>query len=71
MYTGPVQRHQLDVRLVGDTVTVVVNRKPVIRSRQLRGPAKGAIDDRESEPDPLLLQSLGGVKLRNDRLLWL
>lgn len=68
MYKGPNDWNELQVRLVGDRVTVVLNRKPVIRARRLTGPTKGAIDRQESEPGPLLLQSLNGVRFRNIRI---
>lgn len=64
MYKGPIVWNELSVRLKNKTVTVLVNRKPVIRSRELIGPTRGAIDQNESEPGPILLQSLHGVRFR-------
>lgn len=65
MYKGPKVWNKLDVRIRNNTVTVLVNRKPVIRSMELKGPTKGAIDRNETDPGPILLQSLGGVRFRN------
>lgn len=64
MYKGPIVWNELSVRLKGNAVTVLVNRKPVIRSRELTGPTRGAIDKDESDPGPILLQSLHGVRFR-------
>ena len=65
MYRGANRWHQLQVRLKDHTVTVVIDRKPVIRSKKLTGPTRGAIDQNESQPGPILLQSLNGVQFRN------
>ncbi|MHC4877203.1 MAG: 3-keto-disaccharide hydrolase [Planctomycetota bacterium] len=65
MFKGPNKWNQLAVRIVHNTVTVVVNRKPVIRSARLKGPTRGAIDQNETAPGPILLQSLRGVRFRN------
>lgn len=64
MFKGPNKWNELAVRIKGNAVTVLVNRKPVIRSQQLSGPTRGAIDQSESAPGPILLQSLRGVKFR-------
>ncbi len=64
MYNGPNRWNQLAVRIVDDRVTVLVNRKPVIRSARLKGPTRGAIDQNDSGPGPILLQSLHGVRFR-------
>jgi hypothetical protein len=64
MYRGPNEWNELSVRIVDDSVSVVVNRKPVIRSKTLRGPTKGAVNRQEDQPGPILLQSLNGVRFR-------
>jgi hypothetical protein len=68
MYQGPNEWNQLSVRIVDNTVSVIVNRKPVIRSRPLKGPSKGAINRNVDEPGPILLQSLDGVRFRKIRI---
>ncbi|MCA9029361.1 MAG: DUF1080 domain-containing protein [Planctomycetaceae bacterium] len=65
MYKGNGAWNELQVRMQGNKVTVLVNRKPVIRSQTLKGPTRGAIDQNESEPGPILLQSLRGARFRN------
>jgi hypothetical protein len=65
MYKGPVVWNELSIRLKKNMVTVLVNRKPVIRSKKLTGPTRGAINLSESGPGPVLLQSLHGVRFRN------
>ncbi|MEZ5944229.1 MAG: DUF1080 domain-containing protein [Planctomycetaceae bacterium] len=65
MYKGSGAWNELQVRMQGNKVTVLVNRKPVIRSQTLKGPTRGAIDQNEAEPGPILLQSLRGARFRN------
>jgi len=65
MYKGAGKWNELKVRIKNDTVTVLVNRKPVIRSQKLKKPTRGAVDDDESKSGPILLQSLRGVRFRN------
>lgn len=65
MYKGPNVWNELQVRLVGRTVTVLVNRKPVIRSHHIPMPTRGAVDRNEARPGPILLQSLRGARFRN------
>ncbi|MCA8992795.1 MAG: DUF1080 domain-containing protein [Planctomycetaceae bacterium] len=65
MYKGNGAWNELQVRMQGNKVTVLINRKPVIRSQELKGPTRGAIDQNESGPGPILLQSLRGARFRN------
>jgi hypothetical protein len=55
-----------DITLVGRTVTVVLNGKTVICSREIPGPTGGALDSDEDTPGPLLLQGdHGPIEYRN------
>ncbi len=63
-YKGPNTWNELRVRLVGNSVSVLVNRVVMIRSAELRGPTQGALDMNENGPGPILLQSLHGVRFR-------
>ena len=65
MYKGPNIWNEMQVRVKGNQVSVVVNRKPVIRSQQFKGPTRGAINQNESAPGPILLQCLKGAQFRN------
>lgn len=64
MYQGPNKWNELQIRVKNNSVTVVLNRKPVIRSKEFRGPSRGAIDQNEQDPGPIMLQSLNGVRFR-------
>jgi hypothetical protein len=51
----------VDATLVGRRVTVVLNGKKIIDNQEIAGPTGAALDDREEEPGPLLLQGDHGV----------
>jgi hypothetical protein len=55
-----------DITLVGRTVTVVANGKTVICSQEIPGITGGAINSKEGEPGPILIQGdHGPVEFRN------
>ncbi len=55
-----------DITLVGRMVTVVANGTTVICNREIRGITGGAINSREGEPGPLLIQGdHGPIEYRN------
>jgi len=55
-----------DITLVGRTVTVVVNGKSVIVNQLIPGITGGAIDSKEGEPGPIMIQGdHGPVEFRN------
>jgi hypothetical protein len=55
-----------DITLVGRMVTVVANGKTVICNREIPGITGGALDSKEGEPGPLLLQGdHGPIEFRN------
>jgi hypothetical protein len=51
----------VDATLVGKRVTVVLNGKKIIDNAEIPGPTGAALDERESDPGPLLLQGDHGV----------
>ena len=67
VYSGTNRWNSLDVRLVDRTVTVKLSDITVIDAQQLLKVTSGALDGRESEPGPIMLQSLPafGAKFRN------
>jgi hypothetical protein len=55
-----------DITLVGRMVTVVLNGKTIICNREIPGITGGAINSREGEPGPLLIQGdHGPIEYRN------
>jgi hypothetical protein len=55
-----------DITLVGRTVNVVANGKTVICNQEIPGITGGALDSREGEPGPLLIQGdHGPIEYRN------
>lgn len=64
MYKGANEWNELQIRVKNNTVSVILNRKPVIRSKSFKGPSRGAIDQNEKAPGPIMLQSLNGVRFR-------
>jgi hypothetical protein len=55
-----------DITLIGRTVTVISNGKKVICSQEIPGITGGAINSREDEPGPILIQGdHGPVEFRN------
>ena len=62
----PGQWQSYDVTLVGRMVTVVANGKTVICNQIIAGPTGGAIDSKEGEPGPILIQGdHGPIDYRN------
>jgi hypothetical protein len=63
----PGQWESYDITLVGRNVTVVRNGVTTIDNQEIPGITGGAIDSREAEPGPLLIQGdhTGGMKYRN------
>jgi hypothetical protein len=60
------QWQTFDITLVGRRVTVVLNGKTIICDREIPGITGGALDSREGDPGPLLLQGdHGSVEYRN------
>jgi hypothetical protein len=55
-----------DITLIGRLVTIVLNGKPIISSQEIPGITGAAIDSKEGEPGPLLLQGdHGPIDFRN------
>jgi len=55
-----------DVTLIGRTVTVVANGKSVITSQLIPGITGGALDSKEGEPGPIMIQGdHGPIEFRN------
>lgn len=66
MAKAPGEWQSFDVTLVGRLVTVVANGKPVIIEQAIPGITGGALDSREAEPGPIMLQGdHGPVEYRN------
>lgn len=66
MAKGPGEWQSFDVTLVGRIVTVVANGKPVIVEQTIPGITGGALDSREAEPGPIMLQGdHGPIEYRN------
>jgi hypothetical protein len=62
----PGEWQTYDVTLIGRMVTVVANGTSIIVNREIPGITGGAIDSREGEPGPLLLQGdHGPIEYRN------
>lgn len=63
----PGQWESYDITLVGRTVTIVRDDTVIIDHQQIPGITGGAINSREGEPGPLLIQGdhTGGMKYRN------
>jgi hypothetical protein len=51
----------VDATLVGRRVTVILNGKKIIDNQVIEGPTGGALDNREAEPGPIMLQGDHGV----------
>lgn len=55
-----------EITLIGRMITVVANGKPIITNQEIPGITGGALDSKEGEPGPLLLQGdHGPVEYRN------
>lgn len=62
----PGEWQAYDITLIGRMVTVVANGKMVICNREIPGPTGGAINSKEAEPGPLLIQGdHGPIEYRN------
>jgi len=70
MYRGPNKWNTMDIRLVGQVVTIRMNDVLVIDSKTIDGITVGALDAFEAEPGPLVLQAHGvvGQEFRNIRI---
>ncbi|HEU4632350.1 MAG TPA: DUF1080 domain-containing protein, partial [Flavisolibacter sp.] len=63
---APGEWQSYDITLVGRMVTVVANGKKIICNQEIPGITGGALDSREGEPGPLLLQGdHGPIEFRN------
>jgi hypothetical protein len=66
MAKKPGEWQSFDITIVGRLVTVVANGKPVIIEQQIPGITGGALDSREAEPGPIMLQGdHGPIEYRN------
>ena len=66
MAKKPGEWQSFDITLVGRLVTVVANGKPVIIEQSIPGITGGALDSREGEPGPIMLQGdHGPIEYRN------
>jgi hypothetical protein len=54
--TKPGEWNSYDITLVGRMVTVVLNGKTIICNREIPGTTGGALNSREAEPGPIMLQ---------------
>lgn len=63
----PGQWESYDITLVGRTVTIVRDDKVIIDHKEIPGITGGAIDSKEGDPGPILIQGdhTGGMKYRN------
>lgn len=62
----PGEWQSYDVTLIGRMVTVIANGKTIICNQEIPGITGGAIDSKEGEPGPLLIQGdHGPVEFRN------
>jgi len=64
--TGPDTWQTYDITLIGRRVTVVANGKTIICDQLIPGLTGGALDSREGEPGPIMLQGdHGPIEYRN------
>jgi len=54
--TKPNQWNTYDITLVGRNVTIVVNGKTIVTNQEIPGITGGALNSREGEPGPIMLQ---------------
>jgi hypothetical protein len=52
----PGEWQSYDITLTGRMVTIVANGKTIICNREIPGITGGALDSREGEPGPIMLQ---------------
>ena len=65
----PGEWQTFDITLVGRMVTVVLNGTTIIANREIPGITGAALDSREGEPGPLLIQGdHGPIEYRNLRI---
>lgn len=57
----PGEWQRMEVTFVGRKVTVVYNGKPILRGLNIPGITGGALDNREAEPGPILIQGDHGA----------
>ena len=57
----PGEWQSFDITLVGRVVTVVANGKTIIQNQIIPGVTGGALDSREAEPGPIMMQGDHGV----------
>ncbi|WP_018612066.1 3-keto-disaccharide hydrolase [Segetibacter koreensis] len=66
MAKAPGEWQSFDITLVGRMVTVACNGKTIICNQEIPGITGGAIDSKESQPGPLLIQGdHGPIEFRN------
>ncbi|MFW6162640.1 MAG: 3-keto-disaccharide hydrolase [Planctomycetota bacterium] len=66
---APGEWQALDITLVGDTVTVVLNGTSVVDGKEVKGATGGELDNKVGQPGPVMLQGdHGPVWFRN---LWI
>ena len=67
VYMGPNKWNTLDIRLRDRNVTVELNEKIVIQNQKIYRTTLGALDQNESAPGPIMIQSswVPGVQFRN------
>jgi hypothetical protein len=62
----PGEWQSYDITLIGRMITLIANGKTVISNQEIPGITGGALDSKEGEPGPLLLQGdHGPVEYRN------
>lgn len=63
---APGEWQSYDITLIGRMVTVVANGKTIISNQEIPGITGGALDSKEGEPGPIMLQGdHGAVEYRN------
>jgi hypothetical protein len=66
MAKDPGEWQSYDITLVGRFITLAVNGKTVICNQEIPGITGGALDSRESEPGPIMIQGdHGAIDFRN------
>ncbi len=70
VYKGPNKWNTLDIKLVDDVVTVRMNETVIIDNFTIQATSPAALDQNESDPGPILLQSPEevGQEFRNIRI---
>ena len=62
----PGEWQTYDITLIGRMITVIANGVPIISNQEIPGITGGALDSKEGEPGPLLLQGdHGPIEYRN------